>query len=61
MKSRTMTVTFHHTESGWKEEKTVTCLFTDANTAYVITKVFVVELNTSLVFDKETNEFLVPD
>jgi hypothetical protein len=61
MKVRTIEATFHHTESNRRETRTVTCIFGDRSEYYTLTKVFVIELKRSLVFDKETNEFLVPD
>jgi hypothetical protein len=61
MKIRTITATFHYCNSGTKEERTVTCLFTDRNEQYELTKVFVVEFGKSLVFSKSDNEFLVND
>ncbi len=61
MKIRQITGTFRYCNSGRKEERTVTCLFTDRNEQYELTKVFVVEFGKSLVFSKSDNEFLVND
>jgi hypothetical protein len=61
MKIRTVTATIHHAESNWKEEKTVTALFTDDNEKYELTKVFVVEFNKQVIFSTTDNTFLLPD
>lgn len=61
MRLRQVAATFWHTESDQTEQQTVTCLFSDRNEKYVLTKVFVVEHQKEILFDKETNTFLVPD
>ncbi len=61
MKGRVITATFHYCNSNRKEVKTVNCLFDDESEKYELTKVFVVEFGTSLVFSKSDNTFLVND
>jgi len=61
MKVRQIEANFHHTETNRKEVLAVTCWFTDRNEQYELTKVWVVEFNAALLFDKNTNTFLVPD
>jgi len=61
MKIRTVTAIIHHAESNWKEEKTVTALFTDENEKYQLTKVFVVEFDKKVIFCTTDNTFILPD
>jgi hypothetical protein len=58
--TRTLLATLVYTESGKREQRTLTYQIHPDQQKYVIVKVFVVELNRDLVFDKETNEFLIP-
>jgi len=58
--TRTLLATLVYSESGRREERTLTYQIHPNQQKYVIVKVFVVELNRELVLDKETNEFLVP-
>ena len=59
MKMRTLAVTIHHCESGTKEEKQVTII--DDKPEYELTKIYVIELGKSVVFDKSSNTILLPD
>jgi len=61
MRIRIVEATIIHTESQLKESKIVNILLDDRAKQFVVTKVWVVEFNRSLIFDKETNELLIPD
>lgn len=61
MKIRQITANFHYCNSGMKEEKTVNCIFTDDNEKYLLTKVYVVELQKKVLFSKTDNTFLIND
>jgi len=61
MKTRTITAKFRYCNSGREEEETVNIIFSDEDDKYGICKPYVVEKGQRLVFDKETNEFLVND
>jgi hypothetical protein len=61
MKIRTITAKFRYCNSGTEGEETVTVVFEDRDDKYIICKPYVVEKGQKLVFDKETNEFLVND
>jgi hypothetical protein len=59
MKIRTVEATIHHAESNKKEIKRVTIF--DDKPEYGLTKVYVVELGKSAIFEKDTNTILLPD
>jgi hypothetical protein len=61
VKIRSIKVTIHHAESDRREVKTLTFLFDDRSERYELTKVYVVELGRSVVFDKSENLVLLPD
>jgi hypothetical protein len=61
MRIRIVEATIVHTESQLRESKIVNILLDDRAEQFVIAKVWVVEFNRSLIFDKETNELLIPD
>lgn len=60
-KIRTITGTFKYCNSGTEETKTVNCLFTERSEHFELTKLYVIELKTDLIFNKSTNTFLVND
>ncbi|WP_088894964.1 hypothetical protein [Leptolyngbya ohadii] len=61
LRLRTVTVTIKHTESQWKEEKTVNLQYDDRTDQFELVKVFCLELGKEVLFCKNTNEILLPD
>lgn len=57
---RQVVVRIRYAESGKQEEKLVTLLETESTKRFTIVKIFVPELGKAVIFDRETNEILLP-
>lgn len=61
MKIRTVEVTVFHAESDRREVQTLTLWFSDRSERFTLTKVFALEFQEWVVFDKEENLVILPD
>lgn len=61
MKIRTIEATVFHAESNRREARTLTLLFDDRSERFTLTKVYVLEFQQRVVFDKEENLVILPD